>query len=162
VFKPALCMIALCVLSSSAVAQPASAPAPAAGTFISSADIAKLAERVRQGKAPAAPLASGRMVEAGSYRANLEYRTSVGNAAIHETEAELFVVLEGKASVVTGGTLLNGRRTNPENLSGEGILNGETRPIAKGDTFIVPKGVAHWFTNIDAPLVLMSVHLPQS
>lgn len=34
------------------------------------------------------------------------------------------------------------------------------RKVAKGDWVMVPEKTAHWFTQIDGTLVLMSIHLP--
>lgn len=93
--------------------------------------------------------------------ANLEYRTGVGPAAVHETEAEMFYVIDGSATMVTGGKLTEEKRTNPENLSGTGIDNGDSRQVAKGDFIIVPQGVPHWFSKINGTLVMMSIHIPR-
>ena len=41
-----------------------------------------------------------------------------------------------------------------------GVEGGVTRNVAKGDFFIVPEGVPHWFSRINGTLVLMSLHVP--
>ncbi len=102
-----------------------------------------------------------RILQLAPYNANLEYRASVGPAAIHEKEAEVFYVIDGTATMVTGGKLANEKRTNPENLSGTGIEGGESRDVAKGDFIIVAEGTAHWFSKIDSTLVLMTLHVPR-
>jgi mannose-6-phosphate isomerase-like protein (cupin superfamily) len=91
-----------------------------------------------------------------------EYRAAVANAAVHETEAELFYVVDGSATLVTGGKLTNSNRTNAENLTGSGIEGGMSRRVAKGDFIMVPEGTPHWFSAIDGTVVLMSLHLPHS
>ena len=58
------------------------------------------------------------------YAANMEYRASVGPAAVHETEAEMFYVIDGTATMVTGGKLTGETRQNAENLQGTGIEGG--------------------------------------
>ena len=50
------------------------------------------------------------MLELGSYDGHLEYRASVGNAAVHEKEAEIFYVIEGSGTLVTEGKLVNENR----------------------------------------------------
>ena len=82
-------------------------------------------------------------------------------AAVHETEAEIFYVIDGSATMVTGGKLTGEKRLNPENLNGTGIENGTSRQIGKGDYIIVPEGVPHWFSKLDGTLVLMSLHVPR-
>ena len=100
------------------------------------------------------------MIQLAPYNVSLEYRAAVANAAVHETEAELFYVIDGSATLVTGGKLTNENRTNAENLSGSGIEGGVSRRVAKGDFIMVPEGTPHWFSAIDGTVVLMSLHLP--
>jgi mannose-6-phosphate isomerase-like protein (cupin superfamily) len=95
------------------------------------------------------------------YSANLEYRGAVGPAAVHEKEAELFYVIDGSGTLVTGGKLAGETRTNAENLSGTAIDGGDSRAVAKGDFFIVPENTPHWFSKINGTLVLMSLHVPR-
>ncbi len=45
----------------------------------------------------------------------------MGPAAVHEKEAELFYVIDGSATLITGGKLVNEKRTNAENLTGTAI-----------------------------------------
>ena len=95
------------------------------------------------------------------YNANLEYRASVGPAAVHETEAELFYVIEGSATMMTGGKLVNETRTNAANLTGTAIEGGTSRAVAKGDFIIVPEKTPHWFSAINGTIVLMTLHVPR-
>ena len=96
------------------------------------------------------------------FNANLEYRAAGINApaSSHDKDAELFYVVEGAGTVVTGGTLKDERRTNPENLTGTAIEGGTSRKLAKGDWVLVPEKTPHWFTQVEGALVLMSLHLP--
>jgi mannose-6-phosphate isomerase-like protein (cupin superfamily) len=95
------------------------------------------------------------------YSANLEYRGAVGPAAVHEKEAELFYVIDGGGTLVTGGKLAGETRTNAENLSGTAIEGGATQDVGKGDFFVVPENTPHWFSKINGNLVLMSLHVPR-
>ncbi len=54
-----------------------------------------------------------------------------------------------------------GRRTNPENLTGSAIEGGTSRKLAKGDWVMLPEKTPHWFTQVEGALVLMSIHLPR-
>jgi mannose-6-phosphate isomerase-like protein (cupin superfamily) len=74
----------------------------------------------------------------------------------------MFYVLDGSATLVTGGKLANEKRTNAENLSGTGIEGGSAQAVAKGDVVIVPENTPHWFSVINGSLVLMSLHVPRS
>jgi mannose-6-phosphate isomerase-like protein (cupin superfamily) len=102
------------------------------------------------------------LLQLAPYTANLEYRAVVGPAAVHEKEAEMFYVIDGSGTLVTGGKLAGETRTNAENLSGTAIDGGDTQAVAKGDFFIVPENTPHWFSKINGTLVLMSLHVPRS
>jgi mannose-6-phosphate isomerase-like protein (cupin superfamily) len=134
--------------------------APLVQTFLSSAEVQKLIAHAREIR-KAEPLIAQPILSLAPYRASLEYRASTGPAAVHEKEAEMFYVIEGAATLTTGGKLKEETRTNPTNLSGTGIDGGDSRPVAKGDFFIVPEGAPHQFTDIKGELVLMSLHVPR-
>jgi mannose-6-phosphate isomerase-like protein (cupin superfamily) len=145
-------------LAASARAQTA---APTPQLFASAADVTALIEKARGQIKTGQPMVALPIVQVAPYRANLEYRVAVGPASVHDKEAEMFLVLEGSGTVVTGGTLKDERRTNPDNRSGSGIDGGSSRNVAKGDFILVPEGTGHWFSAINGTLVLMSIHLPR-
>ena len=80
---------------------------------------------------------------------------------MHEKEAELFYVIDGTGTLVTGGKLKDEKRTNPTNLSGTGIDGGQSRVVAKGDFIIVPENTPHQYVDIKGELILMSLHVPR-
>jgi mannose-6-phosphate isomerase-like protein (cupin superfamily) len=141
-----------------AVAQQPAAPEPK--TYSSEADVAALIAKARAERKEQ-PLISQRILQLAPYNANLEYRASVGPAAVHETEAEIFYVIEGSATMMTGGKLVNEKRTDAANLNGTAIEGGASRAIAKGDFIVVPEKTPHWFSSINGTLVLMSLHVPR-
>jgi mannose-6-phosphate isomerase-like protein (cupin superfamily) len=141
--------------------QPAGETAAAMKTFASAADVAALMAKARSERKEGQPLVALPILRLAPYNANLEYRASVGTASVHEREAELFYVIDGSATLITGGTLKNEQRTNAANRSGSGIEGGASQRIGKGDFFIVPENTAHWFSAIDGVLTLMSLHVPR-
>ena len=128
-------------------------------TFASAADVQALAEKAKQTRKADQPTFSQPILQLSPYSANLESRTAVGPASIHEKEAEMFYVIEGSATLVTGGKLVNEKRTG-DNLSGTAVEGGTARQVARGDFVMVPENTAHWFSKIDGTLQLMSLHLP--
>src|ERR1035438_1595967 len=131
---------------------------PAAKTFTSAADVAAMVSKARNERKPDQANFIQPLLQAAPYTVSLEYRVKAvdGTAAIHETEAEVFYVLEGEATLKTGGKLRDEKRSNPTNLSGTGIDGGNSRRIAKGDFFLVPENTPHQFTDAADALVLMS------
>ncbi len=156
-------LLLVVVLASHASAQGATAAPPSPKLFASSADVAAMIAKAKAERRADQPNYTQPILILAPFSANLEHRVAgvMAPAATHEREAEMFYVIEGTGTVVTGGTLRNERRTNPENLSGTAIDGGASRKIAKGDFIMVPEGVPHWFGEIDGTLVLMSIHLPK-
>jgi|HubBroStandDraft_6_1064221.scaffolds.fasta_scaffold453927_2 quercetin dioxygenase-like cupin family protein len=150
------------VLTIAAGAASAQQPAPATRTYSSAADVAALLAKAKADHKDGQPTVVEGILHLAPYNANLEYRTGVGPAAVHEHEAELFYVLDGSATLVTGGKLANEKRTNAENLTGTGIEGGNAQAVAKGDVVIVPENTPHWFSAIKGTIVLMSLHVPRS
>lgn len=132
--------------------------------FSSSADVTAMIAKARAERRPDQANFTQPILQLAPYNANLEHRIAGVNApaSVHERDAEMFFVVEGSGTVVTGGRLREERRTNAENLTGSGIDGGTPRKVAKGDFIMVPEGVPHWFGEIDGALVLMSVHLPHA
>jgi mannose-6-phosphate isomerase-like protein (cupin superfamily) len=131
-------------------------------TFTSSAEITALIAKAKSDRKGDAPLVAERILSLAPYNANLEYRGAVGPAAVHVKEAEMFYVIDGSATLVTGGKLVNETRPNPDNLNGTAIENGTPQNVAKGDFVIVPENTPHWFSAINGTLVLMSLHVPRT
>jgi mannose-6-phosphate isomerase-like protein (cupin superfamily) len=140
--------------------QPAKQASPTK-TYTSAADIAAMMTKAKNERKQDQALFSQPILRLAPYGANLEYRGAVGPAAIHEKEAEMFYVIDGSGTLVTGGKLVGETRTNADNLSGTAIDGGETKAVAKGDFFIVPENTPHWFSKINGALVLMSLHVPR-
>lgn len=99
-------------------------------------------------------------IELSPYSVSMEHRIKGQGAAIHEKDAELFYVIDGSGTLVTGGKLVDEKRTNEANLSGSAIQGGVSKKVSKGDWIIVPEGIAHQFPDVDG-LTLMSLHLPR-
>ena len=155
--------LAVVLITSPVFAQaPATPPAPK--LFASAGDVTALIANAKKERKPDQPNFVQPILRLAPYNANLEYRVAGVNApaSVHEREAEMFFVVEGSGTVVTGGKLKEERRTNPENLSGTGIDGGTRKRVSKGDFVMVPEGVPHWFGEIDGALVLMSIHLPHA
>src|SRR4029077_5967957 len=129
-------------------------------TFTSAADLTALIAKAKSERKEGQPTVAEPMLELGSYDGHLEYRASVGNAAVHEKEAELFYVIDGSATLVTGGKLVDEKRPDATNLGGSAISGGTPREIAKGDWVLVPENTPHQFNPIHGVIVLFSIHVP--
>ena len=133
-----------------------------AKTFTSSAEVQQLIAKAKADRKGDAPTTIEPILSLGTYHANLEYRPIAGPAALHDTENELMFVIEGAATITMGGQMVNPTRPNPTNQSAPSISGGTDMAVAKGDFIMVPHGTPHQITAVkDAPLVLMTLHMPQ-
>lgn len=106
------------------------------------------------------PASSVRVFSLAPYNVAVERRLAQPQgASLHEAQAELFYVIDGSATMLTGGTLIAPTR-NGSNLQGTGIDGGTRNVFNKGDFIIVPSGVPHQFVDITAPVQVMSMYLP--
>lgn len=98
------------------------------------------------------------LLKRDSYQIHASRRDGPGEAELHDRETDIFHILEGVATLVTGGEIIDLREIEPGQHRGTGIRNGETIKLRAGDVIIIPRGVPHWFQRIDlAPLVYYTV-----
>ena len=161
----AVILMAAIALAKQPAAKPVPEPAPQSSPkptnlFMSASQISDLIEKAKSDRKANQPYVLEPILELDGYDGHLEYRASVGNATQHETEAELFYVIDGSATLTTGGKPVNEKRTDAANLNGSAIEGGTKRNIAKGDWILVPQNTPHWFSPINGVLVLYSMHVP--
>ncbi len=76
-------------------------------------------------------------------------RTAAGSAEVHAEFTDVWYVIEGAATLVTGGSVVGGTATTPGETQGQGIKGGSSRTIGKGEFAVIPAGVPHWVSSID-------------
>jgi mannose-6-phosphate isomerase-like protein (cupin superfamily) len=87
--------------------------------------------------------ASETMKEYPRHCAMLLVRCRDGEAEVHENFADLFYVLEGRATLETGGTVLGARKVAPGEMRGDAIEGGLRQELRAGDVAHVPAGEPH-------------------
>jgi glc operon protein GlcG len=88
-----------------------------------------------------------------NYMVHASRRAAAGQAEVHLHETDLIYVVDGAATFVTGGTVVDGKTTAPDEIRGTAIAGGDVRRLTKGDVLIVPHGTPHWFKEVDAPVL---------
>lgn len=73
-------------------------------------------------------------------------------AEIHDNEADLFYIVDGRATQVLGGRVIDGKPTGPGQVRGPKTEGGQTYQLGKGDIMWVPAGMPHWFPEIPEAL----------
>jgi glc operon protein GlcG len=91
------------------------------------------------------------MHAARNYMVHASHRDAPGQVEIHELDTDIVYVLEGTATLVTGGTPMDVKTIAPHELRGQSATGGETRRLVPGDVVIIPSNMPHWFKEVQAP-----------
>ena len=78
----------------------------------------------------------------------LANRRGAGEVEVHEKTNHIFIITEGEATFVTGGTLVNARQTAPGQTRAASVDGGTTYHLTKGDVITVPAKTPHWFKEV--------------
>jgi uncharacterized protein GlcG (DUF336 family) len=92
------------------------------------------------------------LLEIANYKVHASHREGPGIVEVHTRDTDIIYMLEGTATLVTGGAVLEGKNIEPEEIRGKDVKGGETRQITKGDVIIIPSGVPHWFKEVKGPI----------
>ena len=84
-----------------------------------------------------------------------------GGAFTHSQITEVYYIISGDGTLVTGGTLEDAKdvpgRLNGPSTAGTKILNGRSRQVGPGDMVIIPPDTPHIFTEITTDRIVYIV-----
>jgi glc operon protein GlcG len=113
--------------------------------------------------AVAAAFARGKpMIEVRDYKIHASRREGPGLVEVHTRDTDIAYVLQGSATLVTGGAPAGLKEIGPEELRGSAIEGGETRRLDPGDVVVIPNGTPHWFKEVKAPFLYYVVKVRQA
>jgi glc operon protein GlcG len=92
-----------------------------------------------------------------NYMVHTSRRDKPGLAEIHTLDTDIIYVMEGTATLVTGGTAVNAREIAPNEIRGSRIEGGDTRQLSKGQVIIVPSNTAHWFKEVNGEFLYYTI-----
>jgi mannose-6-phosphate isomerase-like protein (cupin superfamily) len=108
-------------------------------------------------KVAAALAKGGALVTAKDFTVQGIHRAGPGQVEIHAKETDIFYVTDGEATIVTGGTMVGGRQTAPNQLRGSDVKGGESRHLRQGDVIVIPAGVPHWFKEVSPSINYLTI-----
>jgi mannose-6-phosphate isomerase-like protein (cupin superfamily) len=88
-------------------------------------------------------LASQSLANYGNYTFNVAHREATGEAEYHATQADVFFVQTGEATLVVGGELIDGKTSAPNEMRAASIKGGMEKKLAAGDVVTIPAKTAH-------------------
>jgi mannose-6-phosphate isomerase-like protein (cupin superfamily) len=149
------------LLPLAAVALAWTAPSPAApgGDAAPGVQIVKgaaIADRIEK----AAPSPGGRggvIAQDEGWRVHATERDAPGLAERHEADTDVWYVLAGDATLVTGGTIVDSSITGPGEHRGPAIRGGTELAIAAGDLVSIRPGVPHWIKAVHGRVRYLTV-----
>jgi len=111
----------------------------------------------------AAAFAKGKpMIEVRDYKIHASRREGPGLVEVHTRDTDIAYVLQGSATLVTGGAAIGLKEIGAEELRGSAIRGGETRQLNPGDVVVIPNGIPHWFKEVKAPFLYYVVKVRQA
>jgi mannose-6-phosphate isomerase-like protein (cupin superfamily) len=158
-YVPFALLLALFV-SAKAAAQ---TPTPTAATDITRAEFATILKSMNPDGVADQQI---KVVDIGKYNVAVGILHRSGkakqNAIAHSDITEIYYVIAGAGTFVTGGRMTDTSAADPNgstvkvlvgpSTNGSGIAGGQSRRIGPGDVIVVPPGVAHWFSAIEQDL----------
>lgn len=105
-------------------------------------------DKVQAAFAKGAPLIAGPERDR-NYAILCGRRDRPGEVETHALDTDVFYVVEGSATFVTGGAAIDSKTSAPNEMRGARIEGGETRTLSKGDVVVIPKGIPHWFKAVE-------------
>jgi glc operon protein GlcG len=99
----------------------------------------------------------GTVVERPEFRVNASRRDGPGEAEVHVLDTDIFYVLQGEATLVTGGELVEARAQSSVEQRGSALQGGTAQHIRPGDVVTIPRGVPHWFKSVTTPFKYLVV-----
>lgn len=144
-----LCFVTLSVSGISAAQTSASDKNPKAEVMYYEA--AKVNASFEKGS----PLFEG--TQDGHYTVLTARRDKPGQAELHAKFTDVIYVVEGTATFVTGGEVIEGKTTAPDEIRGASIKDGTSRKLAKGDVIVIPNGTPHQFVEVNPPFLYLVV-----
>lgn len=136
----------------------AQTPAPAVSplaTDVTAEEIAKFIDALPRDRVSDRPIKNVEVT--GDYRVGVygvfRPQEFPGGSNLHQVNTtEIYYILSGYATLVTGGEMTEARQENSTWVRGEAIVNGVSRRVSPGDVIIIPGHTPHWFSELETDL----------
>ena len=83
----------------------------------------------------------------------LANRRGAGEVEVHDKTNHIFIIVEGEATFVTGGTLVGAKNTAPGQIRAASLNGGQTHQLRKGDVITVPAKTPHWWKDVSTKTI---------
>jgi mannose-6-phosphate isomerase-like protein (cupin superfamily) len=88
-------------------------------------------------------------------------RTAPDRSEVHAAVTDIWYVLRGSATLITGGSAVDPLEIEPGELRGRGVSNGDIRQIHGGEVLVIPAGIPHWISKVEqGEVVYLVIKVP--
>jgi mannose-6-phosphate isomerase-like protein (cupin superfamily) len=101
---------------------------------------------INHDKVSATMVKGGRIIEEGALTV-IANRGMQRGAEMHAMTNHVFIIVDGEAEFVTGGTMIEPKEISPGQTRGKGITGGVTHHLSKGDVIAIPANTPHWWKD---------------
>src|SRR4026208_796939 len=81
----------------------------------------------------------------------LAQRRGAGEVEVHENTNHVFIIVEGEATFVTGGTMVEPKNTAPGQVRAKSSQGGQTYHLTKGDGITISAQTPNWVKEAPTP-----------
>ena len=109
----------------------------------STAQLMERAQHLHQVAAQGNGVASETLEKYPGHFTMLAFRDRTGGAEEHQNFADIFYILDGHSTLLTGGEIADQKTVSPGELLGSAVLGGSAQELKPGDVVHIPAGVPH-------------------
>jgi mannose-6-phosphate isomerase-like protein (cupin superfamily) len=102
--------------------------------------------KVLSGKLDEHKVASEVVASEGNTTFMIAHREGSGQAEWHDTQADVIVISQGEVTMTLGGTIVDGKPTQPGEIRGSAIQGGMQVKLGPGDVEYIPPKTPHLMT----------------
>jgi mannose-6-phosphate isomerase-like protein (cupin superfamily) len=111
--------------------------------YFPTSDLKQLAQKLTAQSKKEGGFAGETLTRYGNHLTMLAHREKTGSSELHEKVNDIFVIVDGDCSLLTGGKIANPKTTATNEIRGTGIQGGTSRKMGVGDIVHISAGVPH-------------------
>jgi glc operon protein GlcG len=92
------------------------------------------------------------LLHGANYKIDAGHRDEAGVVEVHSRDTDILYMLDGTATLITGGVVIDAKNIEPEEIRARESQGGESRMVTKGDVVVIPNGTPHWFKEVNGPI----------
>jgi len=81
-------------------------------------------------------------------------RRGTGQVEYHDHTNHIFIIVDGEVTILVGGTMVDPKRTAPDQMRADDVQGATTYHLTKGDVLAIPAKTPHWFKEIPTQTVV--------